>query len=152
MCLCCDRFYFMQVGFFQLMCLKHILSCVSIVIDFSLRRSSFLDSHVSITFYLIPLPWQISLYTCWVFLTYVLRAYFILCLYHSEFLFMRVGFSWLMCLRYILSCAFIMIDLCNFQVLHLAYFKSFVQYILNPLSSTFWIFYLFYLMLLESLT
>lgn len=93
LCLYCDRFPFIHVGFFWLMCLEHILSYVSIVIDFSLLRSSFLDLHTSITFYLVSLPWQIFLYISLVFLTHMLRAYFILYLCHYGFLFMQVGFS-----------------------------------------------------------
>lgn len=72
--------------------------------------SSFFDSHASGTFYLMPSPWQISLYTGWVFSTHAHWAHFILYLRHSEFLFIWVWFSQLMHFRHILPCAFIVTD------------------------------------------
>lgn len=118
---------FMWVGFFWITSLEHILSCTSIMMDFSLHDSGFLKSHSSSIFYLMSPSWLISLHTNHVFFLLILLEHILpyvstiinfsswglgfpdshstLCLCCSEFFFAWVKFSWLMCLEHILPCA-----------------------------------------------
>lgn len=78
LCLHRDRFLFIRVGFFQLMHIGHILSCISAIVNFFSYEFDFLNSCISDTFYLVPLSWQIFLYANRVFLTYIPRVHFTL--------------------------------------------------------------------------
>lgn len=81
------RFLLAQVGFFQLICLGHILAYAFTMADFSRHRSSFPNSYALGTFCHMSSSRWISLGASQVFSTNMPRANFILRLRHN-------GFSW----------------------------------------------------------
>lgn len=75
------------------------------------------------TFWFMIQLWRISLHMGQVFLTYVPHVYFVLCLHHDEFLFIRVKFFQLMCLMHIRLYTFVMAEFLRVKFFLFIYFR-----------------------------
>lgn len=95
-----DGFLFTRIRFSRLSQPEHILSCASIMADFSSRESSFIDSRTSDTFCLILSPWWISPYISWAFSTCMPQEHFDIYFYCGRFFltFCLMPLSWLIAL------------------------------------------------------